>query len=262
MFCPNCGKTIDDNAPFCGFCGATTGVAASAPAPASELQPAQPVIPQNPAPASPAPQNTVPQYAAPQNPVPQYAAAPKPASSFKLNLDPQVASFIRMAISAILAVLAVLVLIGSIGTLATLGKINSYMTYYGDLEDLAAIRLIDNLLVFVNLARTPAIISFGLAVCGAVVAYTSKQKIMFPCISAGVGLIMFVFNFLLVQVSSMYALYKMVANSVLSYLTGSSSVSFGAPIVGSIFLLISSLLMIACSAIVLLKKESIVPNAR
>lgn len=259
MFCPKCGKTIDDNAPFCGFCGATTGVAASAPV---AEQPAQPVIPQNPAPAAPAPQNTAPQYAAPQNPVPQYAAAPKPASSFKLNLDPQVASFIRMAISAVLAVLAVLVLIGSIGTLATLGKINNYMTYYGDLEDLDSIRLIDNLLVFVNLARTPAIISFGLAACGAVVAYLSKQKIMFPCISAGVGLIMFVFNFLLVQVSSMYALYKLVTNSVLSYLTGTSSVSFGAPIVGSIFLLISSLLMMVCSAIVLLKKESVVPNAR
>lgn len=252
MFCPNCGKTIDDNAPFCGFCGVTTGIAASAPV---AEQPAQPVIPQNP---SPQPQNT----AVPQNPVPQYAAAPKPASSFKLNLDPQVASFIRTAISAILVVLAVLVLIGSIGTLATLGKLNSSMTFGSDFDDVESIRLIDNLLVFVNLARTPAIISFGLAVCGAVVAYLSKQKITFPFISAGVGLIMFVFNFLLVSVSSMYALAKMVANSVFSYLTGSSSISFGAPIVGSIFLLISSLLMMTCSAIVLLKKESIVPNAR
>lgn len=259
MFCPKCGKTIDDNAPFCGFCGATTGVAASAPV---AEQPAQPVIPQNPAPAAPAPQNTAPQYAAPQNPVPQYAAAPKPASSFKLNLDPQVASFIRMAISAILAVLAVLVLIGSIGTLASLGKLKSSMTFGSGLDDVEGIRIIDNLLVFVNLARTPAIISFGLAACGAVVAYLSKQKIMFPCISAGVGLIMFVFNFLLVPVSSIYEFAKMVANSAFSYLTGTSSISFGAPIVGSIFLLIMSLLMMTCSVIVLLKKESVVPNAR
>lgn len=254
MFCPTCGKTIDDNAPFCGFCGATTGVAASAPAPSSE-QPAQPVIPQN-----PAPQNTVPQFTAPQSPAPQYAA-PKPASSFKLNIDPKVADFIKLAISAILAVLAVLTLIGSIGTLATLGKLKDYMTYGGDLDSLDSIRLIDNLLIFVNLARTPAIISFGLAVCGVVVAYSTKQKIMFPCVQAGVGLIMFVFNFLLVQVSGMFQLAKMVANAVSSYFSG-TTVSFGAPIVGSIFLLIMSVVMIAASAIVLLKKENIVPNAR
>ena len=43
MFCPNCGRSLDDSAMFCTYCGAKANtIAAAAPAPVSEPAPTVP----------------------------------------------------------------------------------------------------------------------------------------------------------------------------------------------------------------------------
>ena len=89
MFCAKCGKTIDDNATFCGFCGAPTNNATNA---------VMNGAPQQNAPQSDIPQPTNPtQQAAPQYGAPQYNAQPV-STGFKLNLDPKMVDIINKAL--------------------------------------------------------------------------------------------------------------------------------------------------------------------
>ena len=77
MFCPNCGRSLDDSSMFCTYCGAKANtIAAAAPAPVSEPAPTvpEPVS----APAAPAPAST-PVFTE-STPV-SAPAAPAPASS-------------------------------------------------------------------------------------------------------------------------------------------------------------------------------------
>lgn len=81
MFCPQCGKPVDQGARFCGNCGFNLAAAQQTTAPAAQpaAQPAQtqPVTPVAPAAAQP---QATPQFAAPQpqaQPQPQFAAQPQ-----------------------------------------------------------------------------------------------------------------------------------------------------------------------------------------
>lgn len=267
MFCSKCGKTIDDNAPFCGFCGTPTGKGsetvtngapqAAVPQPtAPQTVAPQPVAPQAPqygAPQAPqygAPQ--APQYGAPQAPqygtpqAPQYGAPQQAPMGGKptLNLAPNVVDLINKVLRGCLAVLAILIFIGAIGVLASLGSMKSMTTSLGSTT--AALNAVQGLIAFSNLARVPAIISFALALGGAVFTYLTKQRSLFSYIAAGAGVLMFVFNFFLAKFSSIVAMLSITEGT------------YAASIVGSIFLLISAVVMIVCSLVIILKKENII----
>ena len=229
MFCTKCGKQIDDSSTFCNFCGApVTNSAGAAPQ----------AVPQ-PTPTQSAP----PQFGAPQNDAPQFSTPQGVSGGAGLNLAPNVVDLINKILRGILLLLAVLVLIGSIGTLASVGKASSGNTT----SVTSSFNLLKGLIAFSNLARIPAIISFVLAAGGAVFAFLSKQRSLFAYIACGFGLIMFIFNFFLVKFSSLRAMITLTKSS------------FGAAIVGSIFLLISAVGMIVCSLVIILKKEDMIP---
>ena len=226
MFCTKCGKEIDDSATFCIYCGAPVNGGENA-------------VPQSVPQPTPA-QNDVPQFSAPQfnaqqNSAPQFAAG---GTGFSVNLAPNVVDIINKILRGLLIVLAILILIGSIGMLASIG---------GAEKTNDPVKLVTGMVTFANLARVPAIISFVLALGGAVLAFLTKQRSLFAYIACGFGLLMFVFNFFLARFSSLWAM-----------LVSITKLSFGPPIVGSIFLLISAVGMIVCSLVILLKKEDII----
>lgn len=268
MFCSKCGKEINDDAVFCVFCGAPVN---AAPAADSVPQPSEPQmsVPQpvpQPAAPQPVPQPTAPQQSAPQMGMPQQGApqmnaqqptftqvnnqnvnynAPQggmpaqPAQPVSVNLsfslDQKMIGYINLGLRGVLAILGLLTIIGAIGTMASTGALLN-----GDI--MAAL----NIPGFVGLARVPAIIAFSLALLGAIFTALTKQRSLFSYISAGVGVIMFIFNFVLLGGF----------NSLISL---SGKPHMGGIVVAGIFLIISSLAMIACSAIIILKKEDIVP---
>ena len=221
MFCSKCGKTIDDNATFCGFCGAPTNNAANAV--------------MNGAPQQSAPQYGTPQQNAPQYGAPQYNAQPV-STGFTLNLDPKMVDIINKALRGVLALLGLLTFIGAIGTMASVGSLAS-----GNILGAAGIQ------GFYYLARVTAIIGFSLSLLGAVFTFLTKQHSLFSYISCGIGIIMFIFNFV------MYGGFVSFALS--SY----GSLKMGGIIVSGIFLIISALAMIASSVIIIMKKEDIIP---
>ena len=247
MFCSKCGKTIDDNATFCGFCGAPANNAAETVTngtPQGVPQPT-PTPTQNNVPQYGAPQNNASQFGAPQNSAPQFGApqfgAPQTsAGGFSLNLAPNVVEMINKILRGVLALLAVMILIGSIGPMASIGAVKNTSSMSSGLSALKG------LIAFVNLARVPAIISFILALAGAVFAYLTKQRSLFAYIAAGAGVIMFIFNFFLAKFSNILAMISVTESS------------FGVATVGSVFLLLSAVVMIACSVIILMKKEDVI----
>lgn len=163
MFCTKCGKTIDDNAPFCGFCGAPTGAASDA-------------APQ------PAPQQ--PQNGMYQQPQPQYGAVNTGGSG--LNLTPNAINFIKLGLLGVIALTCILELIASINVLASTGAVFS-----GNF--LAALKLPGA----ITFARVSAILCFSFSVLGVGFTFLIKQpwKLLFVC--AGISVVMFVFNFVL-----------------------------------------------------------------
>lgn len=168
MFCTKCGKTIDDNAPFCGFCGAPTGAAPdAAPQPAPQPAPQQP-------------QNGV--YQQPQQP--QYGASNSTGSG--LNLSQNNINWIKLGLLGVIAILSLLVLIASICVLSNTGA-----ALHGNY--LVALKL-PGLITF---ARVSAILCFSFSVLGVVFTVLVKQpwKLLYVC--AGISVIMFVFNFVL-----------------------------------------------------------------
>lgn len=276
MFCPNCGKTIDDNAPFCGFCGAPTGVAASAPAP--EQQPAQPVIPQNPAPqidaapttslekpAAQAPQAPIapqapqaPQqamYTAPQNTAPQYAAPQQPQQTgggAGFSLDAKTIDIINKCIRAALMILSLLIIIGAIGSMAVAGAISSAFKTLNT----SGLGAVSDAKAFYGLARVPAIIAFIISAGGLAFTILTKQRSLFSYISAGIGILLFIFNFVLY--GGYVSLWTSIQLSSWSWLGGLGSVNIGGIIVAGIFLLLGALAMIAASLAIILNKEDII----
>lgn len=256
MFCSKCGKTIDDNATFCGFCGASTGVAPGA-APNVAPQPVapQPVNPQNGVPQYTAPQNNMPQYGAPQNGM--YQQPPQPqqqgqfSSGFSLSLDPKMIDIINKSIRGALALLSVLVIIGAIGSMAVAGSISTAFKT-GITSGLGGIQ------AFYGLARVPAIIAFVISIAGLVFTVLTKQRSLFSYISAGAGVILFIFNFVLY--GGYVTLYKSLLGGLGSLF---SSGSFGGPnisgiVVSGIFLLLGALVMIASSVIIIMNKEDLI----
>lgn len=261
MFCPNCGKTIDDNATFCGFCGSPTGVAASTPV--AEPQPApSPVIPQN-----TVPQNTVPQYTAPQNVAPQNIAPqnPMPQGSVPpyapvqqqptvggagFSLDAKTTDIINKSIRGALIILSILIIIGSIGSMAVAGAIS---TAFKTLNT-SALGSASDAKAFYDLARVPSIIAFVISAGGLAFTIFTKQRSLFSYICAGAGLLLFIFNF--VMYGGYVSLWtSLTFSSWTSLLTG---VKTGGIVVASVFLLISALIMAAASVIIILKKEDII----
>lgn len=247
MFCSKCGKTIDDNATFCNFCGSpVTNAAAPAAndapvAPQVVSQPAAPqsapqqyTAPQQSAPQYGAPQQGAPQYGAPQQGAPQYGAPQQSAPQYGApqqgapqygapqqgvpqygapqqgypqygapqgqygypsqpgpTLSPYAINIINKILKGTLAVLGLLVLIGAIGTLASYGAYENATTYNAQAKASEAARN------FMGLARVPAIIAFSFAVIDAVFTFLTKQKSMLTYINAGIGVILFTFNFVL-----------------------------------------------------------------
>lgn len=87
MLCSKCGKMIDDNAPFCGFCGEPTG--------------------------------DTPDAAPQQQSQPQYAASNSTGSG--LNLSQNNINWIKLGLLGVIAILSLLVLIASICVLSNTG---------------------------------------------------------------------------------------------------------------------------------------------
>lgn len=227
MFCSKCGKTIDDNATFCSFCGATQTPAAQNAAP-------QQAAPQQGVPQYGAPQQGAPQYGAPQQGAPQYGA-PQGQYGYPAQpaptLTPASMNVINMIFKGVLAVLGILVLIGAIGSLASLGAGENATTIDAQNKAIKAIQ------DFVGLARVPAIIAFSFAVVDAVFTFATKQRSVLTYVNAGIGVILFTFNFV------MYG----------SLNDGSKS-GF---IVAGVFLLIGSVALLISTALTLLKKEQL-----
>lgn len=204
MFCTKCGKEIDDNATFCKFCG-------------TALNGAAPAAPQQ-APV----QNSMPQYGAPQNGAPQSTAG-----GFSLNLAPNVIDLINKILRGSIALVALLTLIGAIGTLGTTGSILS--------NPFSAITGAVTLYNFMMLLRVASIIAFSLSVAGCVFTVMTKQRSLFSYISAAIGVLIFIFQFIL----------------------------FGAPGVGvvivfSILLILLAAALVGASMVIILKKEDII----
>lgn len=203
MFCTKCGKTIDDNAPFCGFCGAPTGVASDA-APQQAPQPA-------------APQNNVPQYGAPQQGMyqqsqPQYGAS-NPNGAV-LNLSQNNINWIKLGLLGVIAILSLLVLIASISVLSTTGS-----AYSGNF--LVALKL-PGLITF---ARVSAILCFSFSVLGVVFTVLVKQpwKLLYVC--AGISVVMFVFNFVLGGWMNAMSIAPIIVSGIFLILCASSMLS-------------------------------------
>lgn len=268
MFCSKCGKTIDDNATFCSFCGNTvTNAAASAPVEAAPQTAApqqaapqysapqqaapqqaapQQAAPQQAAPQQAAPQYGAPQYGAPQQGAPQYGApqygAPQGQYGYPAQtgpvLTPAARNIINMLFKGSLAILGLLILIGAIGSLASLGAGENATTYSAQLKAYESLRN------FIGLARVPAIIAFSFAVIDAVFTFLTKQKSVLTYINAGIGVILFTFNFV------MYGCFSSDDGSKAGF------------IVASVFLLVGSVALIISTMITLLKKEQLLFRPR
>ena len=308
MFCPKCGKEIDDNATFCGFCGTplkseinevSVGAPQTVPQPtvsqmtAPQAAVPQPTAPQMTAPQAAIPQPTAPQMTAPQAAVPQptapqmtapQAAVPQPtapqmtapqapifqqttpqgvtqfgapqatpSAGFNLNLAPKTIDLINKVIRGALVLLSLLILIGSIGTMASAGSVVSVFSGNTAAAELGA----KSLIPFMNLARVPAIIAFSLSVLGLVFTILTKQKSLFSYVCAGVGVIMFVFNFVMYggALSFGTSLYSSAFSAMLGV---ADTPSIGGIVVGGIFLIICAVAMAVASLVILLNKESIV----
>lgn len=263
MFCSKCGKEIDNDATFCGFCGNPTDVTPTA-ADASQTMPQQAVSQQT-IPQQAVSQQTIPQQAAPQQTIPQPTAsqqasfqqtAPQfntpqygaPSSDFNLNLDPKLVDIINKGLRAVLIILSLLMFIGAIGAMASVGSMISGST------GAAALGLL-NFSSFVGLARVPAIIAFSLSVLGLAFTILTKQKSLFSYISAGIGTIMFIFNFV------MYGGIMSFRSFITSYSTYwglTSGPNISGIIVSGIFLILCAVAMIAASLVIILKKEDII----
>lgn len=177
MFCSKCGKTIDDNATFCSFCGSPTGQASNA--------------------QQSAPQNTMPQYGAPQ-----YGSSGASFLAIVGNLSGKVVDYINRSVRGSLIVLGILTIIGAIGSMVSaVGLAN------GKLFGAMAATHIDS---FYYLSRVPAIIAFSLSVLALVFSALTTQRSLFSYISACGGVIMFIFNFV------MYSGYVSFAKSIFS----------------------------------------------
>lgn len=206
MFCSKCGKEIDDTSTFCNYCGNPVNAAA-------------PAAPQ-PTPA----QNSAPQYSAPQNAAPQFNAG------FTINLAPHVIEMINKILRGGLAVVGLLALIGSIGTMGSMASLmsNPFSIYTSGIA----------LYNFMVLLRVACIITFVLTVGGAVFTALTKQRSLFSYISGCIGLLMFIFHFIM---------FGMVGAALV-----------GGVIVFAIFQILLSAALIAASVIILLKKEDII----
>lgn len=238
MFCTKCGKEINDNSTFCNFCGAPVSNAAKAvPQPAPE----QSSAPQSSAPQNSVPQNSAPQYGMPQNG--QYPAQPSAPINVSFSLDAKMIGIIRKAVCGVLALLSLLIIIGAIGSMAVAGTLSSSKSSYSALISAAS-----NMQGLYYLARVPAIIAFIVSVLGLGFSIFTKQRSLFAYVCACAGVLLFIFNFVL------YGGYVSFAKS--SLLSGSPKI--GGIIVSGIFLIISSLIMIASSAAIVLNKEDIV----
>lgn len=246
MFCSKCGKEVNDDAVFCVFCGTPLNAVPVTNGAVQESVP-QPSAPQMSVPQPSAPQMNAGQptftqvnnqnvnYNTPQGGIPNQPAQPVSVNlSFKL--DQKMIGYINIGLRAVLAILGLLTIIGAIGTMASTGALLG-----GDF--MAAL----NIPGFVGLARVPAIIAFSLSVLGVVFTVLTKQRSLFSYISAGVGVVMFIFNFVLMGGFS----------SLISLSSGKTNM--GGIVVAGIFLILSSLAMIACSVIIILKKEDIIP---
>ncbi len=278
MFCSKCGKTIDDNATFCSYCGNTVNNAASSAPVETTPQNAAPQqaapqysAPQQAAPQYSAPQQAAPQYSAPQQAAPQYGAPQQAAPQYGApqqgapqygapqqgvpqygvpqgqygypaqpgpTLTPAAKNIINMIFKGSLAILGLLILIGAIGSLASLGAGENASTYT------AQLKAYESLKNFMGLARVPAIIAFSFAVIDAVFTYLTKQKSMLTYINAGIGVILFVFNFVM---------YGCVS---------SEDGTKGGFIVACVFLLIGSVALMISTMITLLKKEQLLFRPR
>lgn len=200
MFCSKCGKTIDDNAPFCGFCGAPTGKSAETVTNgAPQAAAPQPAAPQQAAPQYGMPQ--APQYGTPQTP--QYGAANN--SGAILNLQPNVINWIKIGLLGVIAVLSLLALIGSIVTLGSIGTI-----YSGGLGGLGAISSLYGAMMMV---RVTSIICFSFCVIGVVFNILAKQNWTLMYICAGLGVLIFVFNFVLFSEAVIFAGIMLILSS-------------------------------------------------
>ena len=246
MFCSKCGKEVNDDAVFCVFCGTPLNAVPVTNGAVQESVP-QPSAPQMSVPQPSATQMNAQQpsftqvnnqnvnYNTPQGGIPNQPAQPVSVNlSFKL--DQKMIGYINIGLRAVLALLGLLTIIGAIGTMASTGALlnGNFM---------AAM----NIPGLVGLARVPAIIAFSLSVLGVVFTVLTKQRSLFSYISAGVGVVMFIFNFVLMGGFS----------SLISLSSGKTNM--GGIVVAGIFLILSSLAMIACSVIIILKKEDIIP---
>lgn len=159
MICSKCGKTIDDNAPFCGFCGAPTGAASDA-----------------------APQQTQNGMYQQQSP---YGAAANPSGG-GLNLSPNAINYIKLGFLGVIAITCILTLIASINVLAATGSLLKFNL-------LAAFKLPG----FITFARVSAILCFSFSALAVGFTFLVKQpwKLLFVC--AGISVVMFIFNFVL-----------------------------------------------------------------
>lgn len=216
MFCTKCGKEIDNNSTFCNFCGA----------PVSRPQNAAGVPQPTPAQSS-TPQYSEPQYGAPQNTSPQYGAPQFGAGGFTLNLAPNVVDMINKILRGAIVLVGLLTLIGAIGTLGTTASIMS--------NPFSAFTSAVTLYNFMVLLRVASIITFVLTLGGAVFTFLTKQSSLFSYISAGIGILIFIFHFILF---------------------GAGGV--GAVIVFSIFLIILAVAIMGTSVLILLNKEDII----
>lgn len=204
MFCTKCGKTIDDNAPFCSYCGAPTGKSAE---PVTNGA-AQEIYPQQTAPQQAAPQ--APQYGAPQAPqygapqAPQYGAPQAPqygnpnSAGAVLKLAPNIVNWIKIGLLGVIAIVSLLVLIGSIVTLASVGAMFS-----GSLSGIySAATSLYGAMVMV---RVTAIICFVFCVVGVAFKFLANQNWNLIFICAALGVLIFVFNFVLFSEAVIFA---------------------------------------------------------
>lgn len=266
MFCSKCGKEINDDAVFCGFCGAPVNaapVADSVPQPSEPQMSVPQPVPQPTAPQPTAPQQSAPQMGMPQQGAPQMNAQQpmftqvnnqnvnnnpaQPAQPVSVNLsfslDQKMIGYINKGLRAVLVILSLLIFIGAIVTMANAGAVTGDTKYD---TALSALKAISNHINY--LACAPAIIAFVLSVAGAVFTYLTKQRSFLSYASAGIGLILFIFNF--IMDGSVRSIVK--------------NIWFGDPtaagvIVSGIFMILGALAMAASSVIIILNKEDIIP---
>lgn len=273
MFCSKCGKTIDDNAAFCSFCGnVISGAAPSAPV---EVPPQQQVpqqqVPQQ-APQYSAPQQQAPQYSAPQQQAPQYSAPQQPAPQYGTpqqqtpqqgqygyaqqapTLTPAMINIINMVLKGALAILAILILIGAIGSLASIGSLKSSVENEGFFGFSKIYQKAQNMGNFVNLAKVPAIIAFSFATVDLVFMLLTKRKSKLTYANFGIGVILFTFNFVL------SGNFTPAIDAIIN--ESAYNAPEGGFITAGIFLLIGAVALLGSTIISLLKKEDLLFRPR